>query len=98
MYNQTDGKSMARVYVKIARLTRMFTAQKQIILDAQNILDLLGKMDKKLQGFRDLAFDKRTGKVHPEIMVLVNKRLTYNYALELHDGDTVEILPIVTGG
>jgi len=86
------------IKVKLPGLAHLTNGETELMLEASNILEILGEMKKKYTQFRDRMFNPKTGKLYPELVITVNGKPTYDYTKKLDNGDAVAMLPVFSGG
>ena len=88
---------MAKVTVKIVGLSHLTGGEKEIRLEATNIMDVLEKMKDRYVRFSQKAF-LSDGELHPGIRMLINSKLTSNLTRKLKHGEVLVIFPTFGGG
>lgn len=93
-------KKMA-IKVRIpSQLKSLTKNSKEIVLEASNILELIDNMENDFPGIKKRLMDNE-GKIRRFINVFVNDediRFEDNLKTKIKDGDTVSIVPAISGG
>jgi MoaD family protein len=88
---------MVMVTVKVLGLSHLTDGEKEIHLEAIDIMDLLEKMKDRYVQFKQKAF-LSDDKLHPRIRIIINGKSTNDHTYKLKHGEVVMILPIFAGG
>jgi len=94
----SEGKKFAKVLVKMLGLGIFTQGEKEVVLDATNISDVIECLKRRYPLVKEKICDPQTGKLYPGFEILVNERPIVEEEQVLNEDDVVTILPIFAGG
>ena len=88
----------AKVLVKMLGLGIFTHGEKEVVLEAANISDVIECLKRRYPLVKEKLCDPKTGRLYPGFEILVNERPVTDEEQVLDESDVVIILPIFAGG
>lgn len=88
-----------KYFAYIRALVRDTKEEEVELGDGSKLIDLLMRLTEKYgDKFREMLFPSSNDKLSEEVIILLNGRSTDDLETPLKDGDTVSIMPFLSGG
>lgn len=86
------------IKVKFKGFSHLTDGETELRLEASNVLEIFEAMKERYPLFKNKMFNPKTGRIYPEMLIIINGKPVYDYTRRLKDGDVVEIWPVFAGG